>query len=343
MKKIIVQEPLFICAGEPSGDRYGALFVKQLKRGKPKLKICGVGGDCMRKVGVTIVDDYTKLGTFGFSEGFCSFYSNFKMYAAIARRIYQIRPKTFIAVAYPGVNLPLCSYAKRLGCRIFYFLPPQIWAWGSFRKYFVKKWVDSVISIFPFEYEFYKKNGIITDYFENPLCRELRQYRRNDFAKRIGFMPGSRKSQIKRNLPIMIDMMKNVATKQPKMEFVVILHSKEMGNSECIKKALENLKNLLQNNVVIITEKQYQSMKNCDLLIISSGTASLEALFMSIPQVFVNRPSFFDYYIFRHFLNIEEYNLANLYLNKKIVTSIISSRKIHIIRSLREIDLSDYC
>ncbi len=343
MDKIIIEDPLFICAGEPSGDKYGALFAEYLKRKKPEIEICGVGGNSMREAGVTIVDDYAKLMTFGFSDAICNSYRNFKRYTAIARKIYQIRPKTFVAVAYPGVNLLLCRYAKKLGCTIYYFLPPQIWAWGAFRKYFLKQWVDRVISVFPFEYEFYKKNGIVTDYLENPLREKLEQYTRDDFAKRVGFMPGSRCSQIKRNLPIMIEIMNEINSKEPDVEFHVILYSRKiMMNNRWIRKELENLRSSMQNKIVTVTEKQNQAMKNCDLLIISSGTASLEAAFMNVPQIFVNRPTFFDYYIFKHFLNIKEYNLTNLYLNKKVITSIISFDIAYIMKRFRGIDLIKY-
>ena len=192
-------------------------------------------------------------------------------------------------------------------------------------------------------YEFYKKIGVVTDYLKNPLREELKRYRRDDFMTRIGFMPGSRKNQIKRNLPIMIEMMHSISSKNPGVEFNVILHSKEiMINNKWLKEELEDSRRATRNKIVVIIENQYQVMKNCDLLMISSGTASLEAVFMNIPQIFFNRPSFFDYYVFRHFLKIDEYNLANLYLNKKIITSFISFSSAPILKRLCEIDLSEY-
>ncbi len=340
MSNTIFKGPIFICAGEASGDLYASLLVKQLKKRNPRLTIFGVGGDRMRKSSVEVIEDCSKLMTWGFSSGIFSSFRNYKIYRKIARKMYQVQPKLFIAVAYPGVNLLLCRYAKKMGYKIYYLLPPQIWAWGKFRKYFINKWVDKAISVFPFEYEFYKREGVKVDYFENPLFKELRKYKRNNFQKRIGFMPGSRQSEIKRNLPIMIELMRKIDQKNSNTEFCVILygvgHLRPLFTS---KKAirLSSSQALLQKKIIIITEGHYQKMKNCDLLVLSSGTASLEAAIMNIPQIFFNHPSFFDYYIIKRFLKITEYNLTNLYFNNKIVPSFISRDRCDILKSLSQL------
>ncbi len=312
MCEIILKQPVFMCAGEPSGDMYAGLLIKKLKKKISKLNIYGVGGSEMRKSGVEVVMDYKDLMAFGFTSGISSVFKNYRIYTKIAQKLYEMRPKTFIAVAYPGMNLLLCQYAKKLGCAVYYFLPPQIWAWGEFRKFFIKKWVDIVISVFPFEYVFYRQRGIESVYFENPLFDELKKFKRSDVGKRIGFMPGSRQSEIKRNLPLMVELMKIVAQERIDVEFYLILY---FESSQRLCSSFPYAK--------IITENRYQAMKNCDLLITSSGTASLEAEIMKIPQIFVNRPSFFDWYVSRRFLKINEYNLANVYFNKKIIPSYV--------------------
>lgn len=306
----MLKEPVFICAGEPSGDMYAGLLVKKKLS---HLKVYGVGGNKMRKSGVEVIMDYNNLMAFGFSSGVASVFKNYKIYKEIARQLYEMRPKTFIALAYPGMNLLLCRYAKKLGCAVYYFLPPQIWAWGECRKFFIKRWVDTVISVFPFEYEFYRKKGIETIYIENPLFEKLKKLKRVDVGRRIGFMPGSRQSEIDRNMPIMIEMMKRVTKEKLDMEFYFILYPE---SPQQLYHSVPYAK--------IITKNRYQAMKNCDLLITSSGTASLEAAIMEIPQIFFNRPSFFDWYVFKRFLKINEYNLANIYFDKKIAPSFVS-------------------
>lgn len=355
--EIIFKNPLFICTGEPSGDMYAGLLVKNLKKKIPHVKIYGVGGEDMQNSGVEVVESYRGLMTFGFLAGIFSLVKNYKFYRKIVKKIYQIRPKTFIAIAYPGLNLLLCQYAKKLGCRVYYFLPPQIWAWGGYRKYFIKKWVDKVISVFPFEYEFYRKSGIGTDYFENPLVKEMKRYKRKDGRKRIGFMPGSRKNQIERNLPIIFELMRKIRHIRRNVEFGLILHTNSLKLIENViaRSPLERTTKQSQNKQITITElamtkedglesstpsfkiivdNRYQAMKNCNVLVTSSGTASLEAAIMKIPQIFFNRPSFFDFYLFRRFLRIKEYNLANLYFGKKIVPSFVAYDKDFIIQRL---------
>jgi len=343
MMSMEVEGPVFISVGEPSGDLYASFLACDMKTKTPGLRIFAVGGKNLVESGVDVLIDYHGMTTLGFANGVLTAYRNYTIYGKIARLMYRIRPKTFIGVAYPGLNILLCKYAKYLGCRVYYFLPPQIWAWGTFRKYFIKKWVDKVISVFPFEYEFYKEMGIDTIYFKNPLFERLKNYERNDLKKRIGLMPGSRKSEIKRNLPVMIELMRRIAQKRNDIEFVLILHSSLIGvgrsrplfTSLHLASGLDTeRKALLQDKAIIITDNHYQAMKNCDLLIVCSGTASLEAAAMDIPQVFFNRPSFFDYYITKRFLKIKEYNLTNLYYNKKIVPSIVLRNADYILQRL---------
>jgi lipid-A-disaccharide synthase len=333
MISLKVDGPAFISLGEPSGDLYASYLVRDIRAANPGLKVFAIGGENMAASGADILLDYNRMMTFGFAGGVLSSLRNYSIYKKIARLIYKTRPKTFIGVAYPGLNILLCKYAKYLGCRVYYFLPPQIWAWGTFRKYFIKQWVDKVISVFPFEYEFYKKMGIDAIYLENPLFEGLKNYKRNDFEKRIGLMPGSRKNEIKRNLPVITELMKRIDQKRDDIEFVLILHSSLVGIG-CSHPLLTSLKALFEDKAIIISENRYQTMKDCDLLIICSGTASLEAAAMKIPQVFFNRPAFLDYYITKRFLKIKEYNLTNLYYSRKIVLSIVLRNADYILQRL---------
>ncbi|MGB3340557.1 MAG: hypothetical protein WBB37_03650 [bacterium] len=336
MLSLKVDGPVFISVGEPSGDLYASYLVRDMRAENPGLRIFAIGGENMVASGANVLLDYKSMMTFGFAGGVLSSLRNYSIYKKIARLVYKTRPKTFIGVAYPGLNLLLCKYAKYLGCRVYYFLPPQIWAWGTFRKYFIKQWVDKIISVFPFEYEFYKKMGINTVFMRNPLFIALEKYKRKDFHTRIGFMPGSRKSEIKRNLPVIVELMKIIGLERDNIEFVLILHSSLIGIGRS-RPLVTSLKALLQDKAIIISENRYQTMKDCDLLVICSGTASLEAAAMKIRQIFFNRPSFIDYHIFKRFLKIKEYNLTNLYYNKKIVPSIVSFSRRYILQGVGEL------
>jgi lipid-A-disaccharide synthase len=326
--------PVFISVGEPSGDLYASYLVRDIRAENSGSKVFAIGGKNMAASGADILMDYSKMMTLGFSSGILSFMRNYSVYKMIARLIYMTRPRTFIGVAYPGLNLLLCKYAKHLGCRVYYFLPPQIWAWGTFRKYFIKQWVDIVISVFPFEYEFYRKIGINTVAMENPLFCALEKYKRRNFTKRIGFMPGSRKSEIKRNLPVIIELAKRISQKNNDIELLLILYP---DSSSLSRDTIASRISKSAPGLMITTRNRYQVMKDCDLLIICSGTASLEAAAMKIPQVFFNRPAFFDYYLLRRFLKINEYNLTNLYYKKNVVPSIVSFRRKIILHDIIEL------
>lgn len=326
----IFQGKVFISACEPSADLYAAIFIRQIKTRQPGLRIVGIGGTEMASAGVKLLGDYRDLMAFGLSAAAQNAGSNWSAYRTIARKLYQSRPDIFLPVAYPGMNLLLCRYARRLGIRTIYLLPPQIWAWGSFRKYFVKKWVDMILSFFPFEYEYYKRLRIPTIYMENPLKNFLKSYRRTDFTKTIGFMPGSRSQEIKRNLPVIFKLIDHIKVKDSGLHFRLILREKI------------DLPQFLHSAISPIFNDRYQAMKNCDLLVICSGTASLEAAFMNIPQIFFNRPSYIDYHFMRRFLKNREFNLTNLNFGKKLVPAFIDRHLDHLSRSVSDEILKVY-
>ena len=312
-----MEMPVFFCAGEPSGDVYAGLYIEQLKKRFPNARVLGVGGGSMRKSGAEIVLGFGQLMSFGLANSFCNLFRNYLSYRYIAKQLYHRDVKTFVAVAYPGVNLLLCRLAKKLGLRVYYLLPPQLWAWGTFRKYLMKRWVDAAISVFPFETDFYRRQGINVIALPNPIVDELSRYERNDRRRRIGFMPGSRRSHIRRNLPVIMDLARSLQHKGVDVELCVIAYDSEQARElNCRQKVLS-----------VYHKNLYQTMKNCDLLIVCSGTASLEAAAMKIPQVFFHRVSFIDYYILRRFLHVREFNLANLFFGEKIVPCLVSNRR----------------
>jgi len=305
---------VFINACEPSADMYAALFIRNLLDKRPDLRIIGIGGPEMATEGVELFGDYRDLMAFGLSAAARNVATNWRIYRAVARKIYRNRPDIFMPFAYPGINLLLCRYARSLGIRTIYVLPPQIWAWGNFRIYFIKKWVDQIISFFPFEYEYFTRLRIPAIYVENPIKNLLKSYRRTDFKKKVGFMPGSRPREIKRNLPVILEVIDRIKAEHKELQFSIILREKI------------DLPKTLLSTIFTVCNNRYQAMKNCDLIVTCSGTASLEAAFMDIPQVFFNRPSWIDYNLMRRLVTIKEYSLANLYFGRKIVPVYIDRR-----------------
>ena len=304
-----------MCAGEPSGDVYAGFLADELRGRSPNVRILGVGGGNMQRSGVEIVSGYEQLSTFGLTDALVSLTSNYSSYRQIVRKLVESKSRTFVAVAYPGLNLLLCRVAKQQGMRVYYLLPPQIWAWGGFRKAFIRKWIDVIISVFPFEADFYSRLGFETILFDNPLVSSLDAYRRKRSGKRIGFMPGSRRSHVLRNLPVVLDLAGFIQNRRPDIELYLLAFD---------SRSAADIRGL-QNTLPVIFDDRYQMMKDSDLLLVSSGTASLEAAAMRIPQIFFHRVSLLDEHILRKFVYVEEINLANLYYGENLVTCYVKS------------------
>ena len=326
MVKLRVEPPIFFCAGEPSGDLYAGLFIKRLRTLYPGMLIHGVGDGNMREAGAEIILGYERLMAFGLADSLSSLRSHYLFYREIARLLSRVRYRTFIAVAYPGVNMLLCRIAKRHGMRVYYMLPPQIWAWGGLRRVLLKRWVDAVISFFPFEAEHYRRLGFHTMLINNPVVDSLRGYLRKDRRRRIGFMPGSRRSQIVRNLPVVLELARHIRNRRPDIKLCLLTYDGRQANE------LRRTQDLL----TVYHTDRYQKMKDCDLLFVSSGTASLEAAAMHIPQIFFHRISLLDDLILRKFVRVQELNMANLYYNEKIVPCFIMRHRDRLIRQLKE-------
>ncbi len=308
-----MRPPFFFCAGEPSGDMYGALLARSVRSSHPHVRMFGVGGPHMQKAGIAIVKPYRGMQVFGFGSALVSLFASLRTYHEIVHVLKTIRPRTFIPVAYPGMNLLLCRYARKLGAKVYYFMPPQIWVWGMFRKHFVRAWVDTVISAFPFEHRLYSRLDVRSVLIQNPLEGTLRTYRRTDTRPCVGFMPGSRVRDARRQLPVMSRVAARVLVTRPDVRCVFIIPQKNGPLHAAVQNAADVLNRQVEGErVAVETDDRYAIMKNCDLLVVSSGTASLEAFLMHIPQVFVHRPSFIDYYFLKPFLKIKEFNLVNL-------------------------------
>jgi len=326
LKDFQIQSPVFFCAGEPSGDLYASLFVKQLREEFPGAKILGVGDGSMDKSGVEIVMGFERLTAFGLTDSLSSLPSHYSSYVKIARRLIGSNARTFVAVAYPGLNMFLCRVAKQHGMKVFYMLPPQIWAWGRFRVRLLRRWVDAIISFLPFEAGVYRNHGFETLLFDNPIVKSLHRYKRRKRKRCIGFMPGSRRSQIARNLPVVLRLAEFIRGRRPDIELCMVVFDAEVA---------ADLRSL-QRSLRVISKDRYQVMKDCDLLVVSSGTASLEAAAMRIPQIFFHRLSFLDDRVLRRFVYVDEFNLANLYYDEKIVPCYVTSNARLLERQLKD-------
>ncbi len=305
---------IFVCAGEPSGDLYAALYLKKIKKQFGDLELIGIGGEELKKAGTKIIGGLNDLSVFGFGQAFGGFSKNLKLYKSISKILYREMPDVFLAVAYPGLNLLLCRYCKRINIKTIYLLPPQIWAWGHFRKYFVKKYADLIVSVFPFEAQYYQKLSIKTDYLRNPLIDYLSTLRQSvDIKPAVGLMPGSRPEHVAKHLPSMIKIAEELRENKPALKFKLLL-LKHPGCEFSLPSWFE-----------VISNGRHKAMAQCRLLILSSGTASLEAALIGTPHIFMYRPSLFDRLVGKIFVKIKEFNLVNILLKRREIPTFIAS------------------
>ena len=280
-----------IVAGEPSGDLHASHVVQALKAKCSEILFYGMGGDMMEEAGVFLDIHIRDSAIMGFAEAFAVLPKFLKKQALLKKRICQQHPDVLLLVDFAEFNMPLAKYAYTQGVSVVYYIPPKAWAWRGGRAKKLAKRTNVIASIFPFETEFYRNVGAPAEFVGHPLV---------DFAKTdltptqarqklglqnntqvIGLMPGSRRSEVNRILPIMLKAAANVVEVLPETEWVLPLApgiSEELI-SEC-KQGIEGVP-----TIKLLYGETYTAMRAATLMLITSGTATLEAACIGSPMI----------------------------------------------------------
>ena len=314
---------ILISVGEASGDMHAANLIQEVKKIAPNTQFYGMGANLMHDAGVDIIVDASELSIVGGLEVITKFSKIREAFRIMQDALLHNKPDLLILVDYPGFNLRLAKFAKKAGVKVLYFISPKIWAWNQGRVEIIKKYVDMMAVIFPFEVDFYKKFGVPAIFVGNPLLKMVKPKLTCDAAKQafhldpscktIGLFPGSRKSEINYLLPIMLAAAKLLKNNNPNLQFLL-----PQANSI----TLNDLQPYLQSSPIkvrIIKDQNYDVMQVCDAIIAASGTATLEIAIMAIPQVIIYKKSWLEYQIARHLIKIPYIGLCNILANKKIV------------------------
>ena len=328
------EKRIFILAGEASGDLHAANLVASIKKQTNKVIIAGWGGDRMEAEGVNVQKHIRELAFMGFYEvikNIRTILLNFKM---CKEHITAFQPDTIILVDYPGFNLRMAEWAHKQGFKVLYFVSPQVWAWKKNRVYHIKKNVNRVFCILPFEKEFYKKFDVDVSYVGHPLLDEIQSY----FSKNepiemsatkpiLAILPGSRKQEIERKLPVMLAAAKAF----PNYEIQVAC----APNLDV--KLYEKYKN---NSIHFVKGQTYHLLQKAKLAIVTSGTATLETALFKVPQVVCYKSSPASYWIARMLIKIKFISLVNLILDKAAVKELIQNECTaeNIIAELRKLE-----
>lgn len=307
-----------IVAGEVSGDIQAGRLVKEIKIILPDLKVWGIGGPKMREAGTETVSDITELAVVGFWEVLKNYRRIRDVFYKILGEIETRQPKAVILVDYPGFNLRLAKKIKQLGIPIIYYISPQVWAWGKGRIKKIKQLVAKMIVIFPFEKELYEKEGVPVEFVGHPIIDVLaeRMPNRENFRKEfgvskdeklIGILPGSRVHEVKRHLPVFLSAVKEIKN----AKFVVGAASENIY--ELLKKA----------PFPVLLERTYDIMEASDLILLSSGTATLETACFGTPMVVIYKMNWLTYLFIRQLINIPFIAMANVISEKRIVPEFV--------------------
>ena len=306
---------IWINAGEVSGDVHGAMLLKALQAQNPELEFMGMGGLHLREAGLKALFRVEDLSVMGITEVIGHLPRIFTMLKDIKKSMAELRPDAVIVIDAPDFHFRVIKAARSLGIPVYYYISPKVWAWRSGRANFIRDNVRKLISILPFEQEFYQKFGMQIDYVGNPLV-DLVDYPSIQHIQpqtlHIGLLPGSRKSEIKLLLPELAIAAKSILQDFPQAKFSLVRapNIKEKLIREYWDKSLAV--------DIVCPENRWAFMRTCQILLAASGTVTLESALAGVPTVVTYKVSQLSYRIGKLLLNVKYASLANLILNKEI-------------------------
>ncbi|OUD37646.1 lipid-A-disaccharide synthase [Flavobacterium sp. FPG59] len=313
----------YIIAGEASGDLHGSNLMKELFKKDPQAEIRFWGGDLMQNVGGTLVKHYRDLAFMGFIEVVFNLKTILNNITICKKDIQNFQPDVLIFIDYPGFNLRIAKWAKKLGIKTHYYISPQIWAWKESRITDIKRDIDKMYVILPFEKKFYEeKHQYPVDFVGHPLIDAI-QNKSNvteiDFRKEnnlsdkpiIAILPGSRKQEITKMLQIML----SVSNDFPEYQFVIAgAPSQEFSFYT---------PSITQSNIQFVANKTYDLLQNATAALVTSGTATLETALFKVPEVVCYKGNWISYQIAKRIITLKYISLVNLIMDEEVVTELI--------------------
>ncbi|NGZ96763.1 MAG: lipid-A-disaccharide synthase [Nitrospira sp. WS110] len=319
---------ILIVTGEASGDLHGANLAKALKACDPQVSLAGIGGRAMEAAGVQLVGKMRQFDVMGM-VGPLALVAIIQRFFFM-RRLFRSEPwDAVIFVDNPGLNLRYAYFAKAAGLRVFYYIAPQIWAWGPWRIYWIKKRVDHVLVILPFEKPLFDQAGMRCTFVGNPILDAVEEtYDRTALRAKFGFLPherviallpGSRAHEVQVLMPILLDAAEKLARHQPGTQFLLAQASTIQDNL---------LQPFLQRSrvpVTVVKERSSEVLAVSDFGLVKSGTAILQAAVVGTPMVLLYQISSVEWWIASFFKRVEWIGLVNLVAGRSVVPELVQS------------------
>ncbi|MGA8265337.1 MAG: lipid-A-disaccharide synthase [Ignavibacteriaceae bacterium] len=320
---------LMIIAGEISGDLHGASLIKKLKKLDPEINIFGIGGDKMQEAGMQLSYHINRMAFLGFAEVIRHIPFIKKVQKELLDLIKTENINTVVLIDYPGFNLSIAKKLKVLNVRIIYYISPQIWAWGGGRINKIKKLVNKMLVVFPFEEKLYSDHNINVEFVGHPLLERLRdygflskeklfeKYNLNKNKEILLILPGSREQEVKHIFPEVIKAALKLAE-----EFNLQVVTACSSNIE------KNIFNELTDikDVKVIKDDTYNLLKNSKFGIVKSGTSTLEAGLFQLPMVIVYKTSRPTYWIGKALVKVDHIGMANIISGERVVPELIQDQ-----------------
>ncbi|MBD3234931.1 MAG: lipid-A-disaccharide synthase [candidate division Zixibacteria bacterium] len=326
---------IYISAGEASGDMHAAGLAEELRKLHPDIVMTGMGGDKMRTAGVEIIEDYRDYSVMGFGGVIANLYRFKKLLDRTVKHIRGNDISLVIIVDYSGFNLRLAKAIHPLGIKVIYFISPQVWAWRTGRVNDIRKYTEKMITIFPFEKEFYKQHGVDVEYVGHPLVERIPLLNEHQRAEKkisllhsrgidnnsptLGLFPGSRKQEVEKILPTMLRTASLLAKDITGLKTIIALSS-NVNIDE-----FENTSSFRTVNPVIIKRNSSDVLFASDAALVTSGTTTVEAALHGTPQVVMYKTSLMTYAIARVMVRVKYIAMVNLIAERRAVPEFIQN------------------
>ena len=318
---------IMIVAGEASGDLHGSNLVLAMLERDPSLAFYGVGGERLRSAGVELLAHASDMAVVGLTE----VASKLRMILGVMKELktsFKTRkPDLVILIDYPDFNLPIAKAAKKQGIKVFYYISPQIWAWRKSRIHQIRKFVDKMAVILPFEEELYHRAHVDATFVGHPLLdsvktkysrpEALQRFGLREGIKTIGILPGSRHGEVVKLLPIMLESARLLKARLPEVQFVLPL-------AETLDRAfVSSILSRCDVDIRLIPAEMYDVVSVCDAAIVASGTATLETALLETPMLIIYKISPVSYILGRIFIHVTHIGLVNIIAGKTVVPEFI--------------------
>ncbi|CAH0995140.1 Lipid-A-disaccharide synthase [Emticicia aquatica] len=309
----------FIIAGERSGDLHGSNLIKAIKKADSQAVIKAWGGDYMQESGAEITKHYRELAFMGFWEVIKNLTKILGFISECQREIELLKPDAIVLIDYAGFNMRIAKWAKKKNYKVFYYISPKVWAWNQNRAWSLKKNLERLFVIFPFEVDFFKKFDFEVEFVGNPLFDAIASFQPNaDFLKNnllvgkkiIALLPGSRKQEVEKMLNLMVSTKKQF----PDYQYVIA------GVSNL---PIDFYSQFLANDIRLVIDQTYDLLSISKAAFVTSGTATLETALFDVPQVVCYKTSNLSFQIAKRLIKVPYISLVNLVAQKEVVKELI--------------------